>query len=198
MPNGKALVLAAASVLAATASLHPARGSEPAHFAVMGVRLYMSAQEVLAALYAQGVREDGVTEQVHPCALHVAVACTGTITARLPDGPITIRFADAPPGFNAGREAAFSIAYRLNGGPSGADQVRGVAEERFGPLSDAADGAWCATATAKTCPPDLPRMIFRRTGAGVGELALTDLGLPSRLASGAAGQSGEPGRSASR
>ncbi|HEY5088529.1 MAG TPA: hypothetical protein VIK30_01090 [Polyangia bacterium] len=175
-----------AAALAATISPRPAPAAEPAHFAVMGVRLYMSAQEVLTALYAQGVREDGVNERVHPCARHAASACTEAIMARLPDGPITIRFTDAPPGFNDGREAAFSVAYQPNGGASRADAVRSVAEERFGPLSDAGDGAWCAKVASGACPEDGPRMTFRRSRAGVAELALTDLGLASRLSAGAA------------
>lgn len=116
-PSGKAVILAMVMAAVAVVSPRPAPAAEPAHFAVMGVRLYMSAQEVLAALYAQGVREDGVHEHIHPCALHAAAACTDSITARLPDGPITVRFADAPPGFNEGREAAFSVVYRLTRGP---------------------------------------------------------------------------------
>ncbi len=186
MRNGKRLVAAAA--MAAVAGMAPRSGvaAEPAHFAVMGVRLYMNAQEVLTSLYAQGVREDGVSEHVHPCALHVEVACTDTITARLAGGPIVIRFVDAPPGFNDGREAAFSIAYRPDGLADGAGALRNVAEERFGPLSDAADGAWCASRHGDACPRDRPRMTFRAGGPGGAELALTDLGLPDRLAAGGA------------
>jgi hypothetical protein len=189
----KATALVATATLAATVGMfspRPAAAAEPAHFAVMGVRLYMSAQEVLAALYAQGVREDGISEHVHPCALHAAAACTDSITARLVDGPITVRFADAPPGFNEGREAAFSIVYRLTRAPANAADMRDVAEERFGPLSDAADGAWCApgartTAGAPACPEDRPRMSYRNGHSG-GELALTDLGLKARLTQGVA------------
>lgn len=185
MTKGK--LLAAGFTAALTAfSASPAPAAEAAHFAVMGVRLYMSAQEVLATLYAQGVREDGVSEHVHPCARHAASACTDAITARLADGPITIHFTDAPPGFNDGREAAYSISYQPNRDPGGVNAVRGVAEERFGPLSDAADGAWCANAPNGGCPPDGPRMTFRHTPAGTAELALTDAGLPSRLSPGAA------------
>jgi hypothetical protein len=166
------------------ASGRPAPAAEPAHFAVMGVRLYQSAQDVLTVLYAQGVREDAVSEHVHPCALHGAVACTDTITARLADGPITIRFVDVPAGFNEGREAVFSISYRLLRGPRSSEAVRTVAEERFGRLSDPADGAWCAPAGA-ACPTNRPRMAFRHGGDGADELTLTDLGLPGWFASGA-------------
>jgi len=148
----------------------------------MGVRLYQSAQEVLTVLYAQGVREGAVSEHVHPCALHGATACTDTITARLADGPITVRFVDVPTGFNDGREAVVSISYRLLRGPRDSEAVRTVAEERFGHLSDAADGAWCAPA-GTACPMDRPRMAFRHGGDGADELTLTDLGLPGRLAS---------------
>ncbi|HEY5301180.1 MAG TPA: hypothetical protein VIJ55_10930 [Acetobacteraceae bacterium] len=186
MRNGKWVVAATAIAAAVAMSPRPGVAAEPAHFAVMGVRLYMNAQEVLTSLYAQGVREDGVSEHVHPCALHVEVACTDTITARLPDGPIVIRFVDAPPGFNDGREAAFSIAYRPSGSTREAGGLRNVAEERFGPLSDAADGAWCMPAAGGACPRDRPRMTFRRGGPGGAELALTDLGLPDRLAPGGA------------
>lgn len=190
MRNGKGIAVAAAMAVMAIAP-RPAAAAEAAHFAVMGVRLYMSAPEVLTSLYSQGVREDGVSEHVHPCALHAAVACTDRITARLADGPITIRFVDAPPGFNGAREAAFSITYHPNPGPRGADAVRNVAEERFGPLSDAADGAWCAAAGGGACPEDRPRMIFHHSGGGAAELALTDLGLPPRFAHDAAAQAGQ-------
>ncbi len=183
MRFGRTVVLSAALLAWVAAAGRPAPAAEPAHFAVMGVRLYQSAQEVLTSLYAQGVREDAVTEHVHPCALHAAAACTDSITARLPDGPLTVRFADAPPGFNDGREAAFSITYRLLKGPKDAEAVRSVAEERFGRLSDSADGAWCAP-TAAACPEDSPRMAFRHDVAGADELTLTDLGLPGRLALG--------------
>ena len=181
---GRTVVLSAA-LLAMVASPHrPAPAAEPAHFAVMGVRLYQSAQEVLTVLYAQGVREDAVSEHVHPCALHEEAACTDTITARLADGPITVRFVDVPAGFNEGREAAFSISYRLLRGPKDSEAVRTAAEERFGRLSDAADGAWCAPAGA-ACPLDRPRMAFHHSSEGADELTLTDLGLSGRLASGA-------------
>ena len=189
MRYGRTIVLAAALAASVASTGRQAGAAEPAHFAVMGVRLYMSAQEVLAALYAQGVREDGVKEHVHPCALHAAAACTDSISARLPDGPITIRFTDAPAGFNEGREAAFSIAYRLTRGPRDSAEVRDVAEQRFGALSDAADGAWCA-GTATVCPADRPRMAFGHDAGGAGELALTDLGLPARLALGAGTRAG--------
>ncbi len=192
MRYSRTLVLAAAAV-AAVAADRPVVAADPAHFAVMGVRLYMSAQEVLAALYAQGVREDGVSEHVHPCALHASAACTDSISARLPDGPITIRFTDVPAGFNEGREAAVSVAYRLTSTPSTTAEMRAVAEQRFGPLSVATDGAWCAGA-ATTCPEDRPRMAFRRGATGAGELALTDLGLPARLTLGAGTQSALGGR----
>ncbi len=181
---GRTVVLSAALLASVVVSGRPAPAAEPAHFAVMGVRLYQSAQEVLTALYAQGVREDAVTEHVHPCALHAAAACTDSITARLPDGPITIRFVDAPPGFNDGREAAYSISYRLLRGPKDSAAVRDVAEERFGRLSDSADGAWCAP-TAAACPEDRPRMAFHHGDNSADELMLTDLGLPGRLALGA-------------
>jgi hypothetical protein len=137
MRFGRTVVLSAALLSSVVAPGRPAPAAEPAHFAIMGVRLYQSAQEVLTVLYAQGVREDAVSEHVHPCALHGAAACTDTITAWLADGPITIRFVDVPTGFNEGREAAFSISYRLLRGPRDSEAVRTVAEERFGRLSGA-------------------------------------------------------------
>jgi hypothetical protein len=178
MRHRQTAVLSVALLASIAAAPRLAPAAEPAHFAIMGVHLYQSAQEVLTVLYAQGVREDAVSEHVHPCALHAAAACTDSIVARLPDGPITIRFADAPAGFNAGREAAFSITYRLLRGPRDAAAVRSVAEERFGRLSD---GAWCAPTTA-ACSEDLPRMAFRQAADEANELTLTDFGLPHRLA----------------
>ncbi len=187
MRHAQALIFAVALAAGAAPVARPAVAvaAEPAHFAVMGVRLYMSAPEVLTSLYAQGVHEDAVSEHVHPCALHAAAACTDTITARLADGPITVRFTDSPAGFNEGREAAYSITYKLVRSSADAAAIRGVAEERFGPLSDATDGAWCAGPATAKCSESDPRMAYGRGGDGAGELALTDLGLPVRLAAGA-------------
>ncbi|HJS85925.1 MAG TPA: hypothetical protein VJ779_10740, partial [Acetobacteraceae bacterium] len=118
------------------------------------------------------------------CALHEAAACTDTITARTADGTITVRFTDVPAGFNEGREAAFHISYRLSGEKDG-EGIRTVAEERFGGVSDASEGAWCAPAGA-ACPTDRPRMAFRHGADGADEMTLTDLGLPERVVSGVA------------
>ncbi len=177
----KSVMFAAAAVAIGTALPRPVPATEPVHFAVMGVRLYMSAQEVLAVLYAQGVPEDAITESVHPCAMHAAVVCTSSMTAQLPGGPITIRFADAPPGYGNAREAAFSITYRPDDAAGHGPAARTLAQERFGPFSDAADAAWCAPDPKGACPPDHPRITFRSVGYGAGEMALTDYGLPVRL-----------------
>ncbi len=169
MRQGQGFFLAGLAIFGlAMACPTPAPAAEPAHLAVMGVRLEMSAQEVLTTLYAQGVHEDAVVEHVHPCALHQAASCTDSITARLADGPISIRFTDAPAGFNDGREAAFSIAYRVTSGSSSGSSVREVAEERFGRLAGGADQFWCAPAAAAGggCPADHPRMSFARGADG--------------------------------
>lgn len=163
-----------------------AGAQEPAHFAVMGVRLYMSAPEVLGALYAQGVSRAAVTEHSHPCALHPAASCTDTITAPLADGPIVVRFAEAPAGFNDGREAAYRIAYTVLGrGPSDAGLVRSAAEDRYG-LGSSSTDQWCAQASSSTttCPDEAPRLAFAAGSAEAGVLTLSDLGLPARLAGG--------------
>lgn len=185
MHYGRTAFLMAALAASVASGGKQCVAAEPAHFAVMGVRLYMSAQEVLIVLDAQGVREDDVREHVHSCALHASAACTDSIMARLPDGQMAIRFTDAPAGSNEGREAAFSIVYRLSSAPRDITELRHAAEQRFGTLSNAVDGAWCA-GMAMACPEDRPRMAFRHDTSGAGELALTDLGLPDRLALGAA------------
>lgn len=184
MRHGKNWLLAAgmaasmATGWAATAT--PAGASEPSRLAIMGVRLYMSAPDVLTSLYAQGVPEDAVIEHVHPCPLHASAACTDTITANLPDGPIVVRFTDSPAGFNEGREAAVSVTYTLQRATS-AESLRSAAEERFGQLSDSKDSAWCARQTAQGCPTDQPRMSYQRTADGRATLSLVDLGLVGRL-----------------
>ncbi len=165
---------------------HAAAAQEPARFAVMSVRLYMTAPEVLGALYAQGVSQAAVTEHSHPCALHPAASCTDTITAPLPDGPIVVRFTEAPPGFNDGREAAYHIAYTVVGrGPSDAGLVRSAAEDRYG-MASSDVGQWCAQAPSagKTCPDNAPRLAFVAGAGEAGVLTLSELGLPSRLAGG--------------
>lgn len=180
--KSKAMILAAAAMAIGAAVPNAAPAAEPAHFAIMGVRLTMSAQEVLSVLYAQGVRDSAISESVHPCAMHAAVACTGNLTAQLPDGPITIRFADTPPGYGDAREAAFSITYRPDDGADQGQLVRAVAEERFGRFSDPADATWCAADQKGACPIGQPRMTFHALGQGGGEMTLTDPGLPLRLA----------------
>lgn len=182
MMKSKALVFAAAALAIGAAVPDAAPAAEPAHFAIMGVRLSMSAQEVLTVLYAQGLRDNAISESVHPCAMHAAVACTGSLTAQLPDGPITIRFADTPPGYGDAREAAFSITYRLGDGVGQGQLVRAVAEERFGRFSGPADATWCAPDQKGACPIGQPRMTFHAFGQEGGEMTLTDLGLPLRLA----------------
>lgn len=182
MMKSKAAIFAAAAMAIGPAAPIAASAAEPAHFAVMGVRLSMSAQEVLAVLYAQGARDNAISESVHPCAMHAAVACTGSLTAQLPGGPITIRFADTPPGYGDAREAAFSITYRSDDGTDQRQLVRAVAEERFGRFSDPADATWCAPDQKGACPIGQPRMTFHAVGQGGGEMTLTDFGLPLRLA----------------
>lgn len=195
MIKSKAMTFAAAAMVIGAIVPNVAPAAEPAHFAIMGVRVSMSSQEVLAVLYAQGVRDSAISESVHPCAMHAAVACTGSMTALLPDGSITIRFADTPPGYGDAREAAFSITYRSNDGAGQAQLVRAVAEERFGRFSDPADATWCAPDQRGVCPAGQPRMTFHAFGQGGGEMALTDLGLPLRLAAEMPDQGREqPGR----
>ncbi|HET6183035.1 MAG TPA: hypothetical protein VFA03_05515 [Acetobacteraceae bacterium] len=168
-------------ILIGLAGLGGTARAEPPIFAIMGVRLYMSAEDVLTALYAQGVKPDAVTETVHPCALHAAVTCTTLIEAPLPDGVLEIRFTDAPPGFNDGREAAMAVSYTLERNPPHGDAVRLSAEERFGLLHEATNGVWCAPPAAPDCPPDRPRMSVTNRADGRVVLALTDLGLGARL-----------------
>lgn len=155
--------------------------AEPARFAIMGVRLYMTAEDVLTSLYAQGVKPDAVRETVHPCALHAAVACTTRIVAPLPDGTLDVAFTDSPPGFNEGREAAIAVSYHLNRGLPDLGTVRLSAEERFGALDSGAEGTWCARPAGGPCPADQPRMTVTKDASGTATLAISDLGLTARL-----------------
>lgn len=156
--------------------------AQPARFSIMGIRLYMSAEEVLTTLYAQGVSPDLVQEQVHSCALHAAVACTVRITAPLRDGQLDVRLTDAPPGFNDGREAVMAVRYTIADAHPARAAVRLSAEERFGSLHDGPNGVWCAPAAGAGCPADHPRMSLEAAPDGAEVLSLTDLGLPARLA----------------
>ncbi len=142
----------------------------------------MSATDVLEVLYGQGVRESAVSQHTRPCASLSVAACTDSITAKLPDGPIVIRFTEAPPGFNHGRESAYSIAYTVvANGPSQYALLHGRAAERYG-LSDR-QAIWCdppATRDA-ACPENEPRLSFEPRPGAAGVLKLTDNGLPGRL-----------------
>ncbi len=185
MRHPAAFILVAGLAAAGPVASRPAAAQEPTRSAVMGVRLYVSAPEVLAVLYAQGVAAGSIIEHSHPCFLHSVATCTDTITARLPDGPIVVRFTDAPPGFNDGREAAYSISYTIPGrGPSDGTMVRSAAEDHYG-LPANQLGVWCAHAPAKavskSCPGDAPRLAFVPGPDQAGALILTDLGLPARL-----------------
>lgn len=156
--------------------------ADPARFAIMGVRLNMTAQDVLTTLYAQGAKPDAVRESVHPCPLHQELACTTRITAPLPDGVLDIRFTDVPPGFNDGREAAMAISYTLRRSAPSAEELEHVADGLFGPIQ-ASGSAWSAKAPAEAgCTADAPLMRVSKAADGSEVLSLADLGLPARLA----------------
>lgn len=175
------LALAAASSAASFAVSSAASADEPSRFEIMGVRLYTSAQDVLTLLYAEGVKPEAIAETVHPCALHAAEACTTRIVAPLPDGTLDVRFTDAPPSFNEGREAAIDVSYALDRDRPSPNSVRHSAEDHFGTLADAEEGTWCIPSGTPGCAADAPLMRVARQADGSVVLSLSDLGLPTRL-----------------
>jgi hypothetical protein len=179
------LVLAS---LGLAAVLPRAAVAHPASFAVMGVRLYMSAPEVLTSLLASGIKPEHVTESVHPCTLHQASACTGAISVRLDGGAkLEIRFTDAPSGFNEGREAVTEVEYTLpHAGPQLARARAPSFEERLDESAEAPNGTWCLRGNDETCRPEEPRMSVSTTSSGAVVMSLSDPGLRSRLAAYAA------------
>src|SRR5690348_1626931 len=109
---------------------HPVHARE-ANFAVMGVRLGMSAAEVLQVLSVQGADADHLSVVTRPCALPGTRKCIDTISTRLADGPITVRFAEMPKELHGSREVVYSITYSVVGaGPSQYELVRTAARER--------------------------------------------------------------------
>ena len=113
----------------------------PAQFAVMGVRLYMTATQAEAVLRAQS---SAVERATHACSAAPAAPCTSLLRARMPDGVLTVRFRDSPPGFAAGQEIAWRITLRLDP-RHGVDSraLRAGAEAHYGPPSTRRPLLWC-------------------------------------------------------
>lgn len=154
----------------------------PGRFAVMGVRLYMTAAQAEAVLRMQVPALERAT---HACAAAPAARCTGLLRARVPDGVLTVRFLDNPPGPAAGSETAWRITLRLDP-RQGADPraLRAGAQAHYGPPSSRRPLLWC-TAPAPTgggCAADRPRLRLTGAVSAPGILRLSDPGLAARNA----------------
>ena len=159
-----------------------ADSSGPGRFAIMGVRLYMTAAQAAAVLRVQA---PALERSTHACAAAPAIRCTGLLRAHVPDGVLTVRFLDNPPGLAAGRESAWRITLQLD--PREADDPRALragAEAHYGPPSSRRPLLWCTTPapTGGGCAADRPRL--RLTGAAnvPSVLRLSDPGLAARNA----------------
>jgi hypothetical protein len=103
----------------------------------------------------------------------------------MPDGVLTVRFLDNPPGPAAGSETAWRITLRLDpretADPSA---LRAGAEAHYGPPSSHRPLLWC-TAPAPTgggCAADRPRLRLTDATNAPGVLRLSDPGLAARNA----------------
>jgi len=154
----------------------------PARFAVMGVRLYMSAAQVTAVLRAQSPALERAT---HACAAAPAARCTNLLRARMPDGVLTVRFLDNPPGLAKGRETAWRITLRLDPRRDADPRsLRAGAEAHYGPPSSSRPLLWCAAPApiGGGCAADRPRLRLTEAANAPGVLRLSDPGLAARNA----------------
>ena len=151
----------------------------PAQFAVMGVRLYMTAAQAEAVLRAQS---SAVERATHACRAAPAAPCTRLLRARMPDGVLTVRFLDSPPGLAAGRDIAWRITLRLD--PRHGVNTRALragAEAHYGPPSTHRPLLWCdGPAPGGGCAADRPRLRLTDSPNGPAVLRLSDPGLAAR------------------
>ena len=154
----------------------------PGRFAVMGVRLYMTAAQAEAVLRVQAPALERAT---HACAAAPSARCTDLLRARMPDGVLTVRFVDNPPGRTAGSESAWRITLRLDP-REGADPsaLRAGAEAHYGPPSSRRPLLWCAAPAPAGggCAAGGPRLRLTDATNAPGVLRLSDPGLAARNA----------------
>ena len=104
----------------------------------------------------------------------------------MPDGVLTVRFLDSPPGLAAGPETAWRITLRLDP-RQGADTsaLREGAEAHYGPPDTLRPLLWCATpapAGGGACAADGPRLRLTDTPDRPVVLRLSDPGLAAQTA----------------
>lgn len=191
--------LAAAALAAIPVFAAPARAQaiEGAPIAVMGLSLSMTARQVIAALRPQALE---LRARSHACPTAPAVRCTDFVRARMPDGWLTIRFADSPPGAAAGRSLAWRIRLTIIGaGNMDPRQVRAAAAAHYGPPTQPDRQLWCPGVTpGSACPPNQPRLRLIRRPNGASVLSLSDPGLRNRLARDSAASMPSAGARAAR
>ena len=184
----RAGALAAGLLAGSGLALPPARAaawagsSGPGRFAVMGVRLYMTAAQATAVLRRQAPALERTT---HACAAAPAARCTGLLRARVPDGVLTVRFLDNPAGLAAAREAAWRITLRLD--PRQGTDPRTLlagAEAHYGSPSSRRPLLWCTdpAPTGGSCAANRPRLRLTEATNAPSILRLSDPGLAARHA----------------
>ncbi len=159
-----------------------AGSSGPGRFAIMGVRLYMTAAQAAAVLRVQA---PAIGRTTHACAAAPAARCTGLLRARVPDGVLTVRFLDNPPGPAAASETAWRITLQLD--PRQAADPRALragAEAHYGAPSSRRPLLWCAAPapTGGGCAADRPRLRLTDATNAPSVLRLSDPGLAARNA----------------
>ena len=183
----------AAAALAATVSFvvivpPTARAAAPdiatdgAPLAVMGLSPSMTARQVLAVLRPQALE---LSQSIRLCAAAPAAGCTALVRARMPDGWLTIRFADAPTanGPAADASVAWQIRLTISSGNLGPREMRAATTAHYGaPIAPDAQ-FWCpGIAPGTPCPPDRPRLQLIERPNGTSVLILSDPALRDRPA----------------
>ena len=186
---GAALAVAALVATAGFAAIAPpaARAAAPdiataaAPVAVMGLSPSMTARQVLAVLRPQALE---LHQTTRPCAAAPTARCTALIRARMPDGSLTIQFADALAADGAATDApvAWQIRLTISAGNLGPREMRAATTAHYGAPTTPGAQLWCpGIAPGTPCPPNRPRLRLIDRPNGTSVLILSNPGLRDRL-----------------
>ena len=141
---------------------------------ILGLRLGMTREDVIARLLAQGIPRVSIQDDQGECPGPSTAACIDRMTAPTRDGTLLIRFSAAT---GATEPTVWSIAYTLAGRmPGEPDMIRAAVLDHLGPPTGGTDPViWCAQASGSECSPaDQPQITFRRGAGTSSTLTLID------------------------
>jgi len=147
---------------------------DPRDVDILGLRLGMTREDVVAQLAAQGIDRRMTREERHACPGDPAAGCIDRLTAQTRDGTLLIHFAIASA---AAPATVWSIAYTLTGRLPGEPAIiRNAVLDRFGPPAGGRDPViWCAHVSGSDCsPPDQPQITFHQGPSTASTLTLSN------------------------